>query len=695
MQERRTNRLAREKSPYLLQHAYNPVDWYPWSEEAFARAAEEDKPVFLSIGYSTCHWCHVMEKESFEDEAVARLMNDAFISIKVDREERPDLDHVYMTVCNMMTGSGGWPLTIVMTPEKAPFFAATYIPKENRFGRVGLLELIPRIREVWQTRRAEVMASVGKITAALNGVDAGTAGGDLGTALIEKGYREIARRFDAAHGGFGPAPKFPTPHQLLFLLRWWKRSGDAAALEMVQKTLRAMCLGGIFDQIGYGFHRYSTDAEWLVPHFEKMLYDQALLALAYLEAFQATGVALYAETAREIFAYVLRDMRSPEGAFYSAEDADSEGVEGKFYVWSAAELRSLLGDEDAALAMECFNAKPEGNFQEEATGRRTGGNILHLREPLEAKAGRRGLSPQTLADRLARIRERLFAAREKRIRPHRDDKVLTDWNGLMAAALARGAMVLGEPDYASAAAAALRFILESMGGADGALLHRYREGEGGIGAFVDDYAFLVWGLIECYEATFDEKWLRSALALNDRMLEDFWDRERGGLFFTPEKGEALIVRKKEIYDGAVPSGNAVAMLNLLRLSHLTGRSALEERAAELARAFSSRIGDMPSAYTFFLMAADFAAGPVSEVVLVGRREDPDLLALRRELAARFHPNRVTLFRPGDEDRPEIDALTGFTSGYRMRDGKATAYVCRSQACMAPTTEAREMLSMLE
>lgn len=695
MQERKANRLAREKSPYLLQHAYNPVDWYPWSEEAFAKAAAEDKPVFLSIGYSTCHWCHVMEKESFEDEAVARLMNDAFVPIKVDREERPDLDHVYMTVCNMMTGSGGWPLTIVMTPEKAPFFAATYIPKENRFGRVGMLELIPRIHEAWQTRRGEVVRSVEKIAAALKGVDADTAGGDLGPAVIEKGCREIAQRFDAVHGGFGPAPKFPTPHQLLFLLRCWKRSGDAKVLGMVEKTLAAMRFGGIFDQIGYGFHRYSTDAEWLVPHFEKMLYDQALMALACLEACQASGKALYAETAREIFAYVLRDMRSPEGAFYSAEDADSEGVEGKFYVWSAEEMRRVLGDEDAGLAMEWFDVRPEGNFLEESTGRKTGGNILHLRESLEAMAKRKGASQQVLAERLARVRERLFAAREERVRPQRDDKVLTDWNGLMIAALARGAKVLDDPQYASAAAAAGRFILGRMRGPDGVLLHRYREGEGGIGAFVDDYAFLVWGLIECYEATFEEEWLRSALALNDRMLQRFWDRDRGGLFFTPEEGETLIVRKKEIYDGAVPSGNAVAMLNLLRLSHFTGRSDLADRASELARAFSSRIGDMPSAYAFFLTAADFAVGPVSEVVLVGRRESADLTGLRRALAGRFHPNLVALFRPGDEPSAEIDDLTGYTSGYRMRDGKATAYVCRGQACKAPTTDARGMLSMLE
>ncbi|MBK5102026.1 MAG: thioredoxin domain-containing protein, partial [Desulfobacteraceae bacterium] len=378
----RPNRLIEEKSPYLLQHAHNPVDWYPWGDEAFKRAEEEDKPIFLSIGYSTCHWCHVMEKESFEDSEVAKLMNDTFISIKVDREERPDLDNFYMTVCQILTGSGGWPLNIVMTPDKKPFFAATYIPKESRFGRTGIMKLVPRIKEIWLGRRSEVLNSAAKIIEALKGMEKGSAGADIDSAVLKKAYQELVTRFDKEYGGFSDAPKFPTPHNFLFLLRYWRRFKDEVALEMVEKTLQAMRQGGIYDQVGYGFHRYSTDKEWLLPHFEKMLYDQALLAMAYLETFQATGNENYGSAAREIFAYVMRDMTSPEGGFYSAEDADSEGVEGKFYLWKEQEILQILEKKDADLIIRVFNVERMGNFKEETTGKKRGANILHLKKPL-------------------------------------------------------------------------------------------------------------------------------------------------------------------------------------------------------------------------------------------------------------------------------------------------------------------------
>ena len=454
------NRLIHEKSPYLLQHAYNPVDWHAWNEEAFQKARAENKPIFLSVGYSTCHWCHVMEKESFEDSEVAALMNEAFVSIKVDREERPDIDHVYMTVCQMMTGSGGWPLTIVMTPYKKPFFAATYIPKASRFGRPGMMELIPRISEVWRNRNKEVLESAENMTTALQSMEKENPGDPLEAGVLDKAYQELAQRFDKTYGGFSGAPKFPTPHNFLFLLRYWMRSGRLNALNMVEKTLHEIRWGGIFDQIGFGFHRYSTDKEWLVPHFEKMLYDQAMLALAYLETYQATGNTLYADTAKEIFAYVLRDLRSPEGGFYSAEDADSEGVEGKFYVWTEQELRKILPPGDADLLVRVFHIQKEGNFREEASGKSLGANIFYTGRSLEDMASELNVSAQDLKKRIECARSRLFEAREKRIHPHKDDKILTDWNGLMIAALARGTQVLGEKTYADAAGSAVEFILK-------------------------------------------------------------------------------------------------------------------------------------------------------------------------------------------------------------------------------------------
>ena len=605
----RPNRLIKEKSPYLLQHAHNPVDWYPWGDEAFKRAEEEDKPIFLSIGYSTCHWCHVMEKESFEDSEVAKLMNDTFISIKVDREERPDLDNFYMTVCQILTGSGGWPLNIVMTPDKKPFFAATYIPKESSFGRTGIMKLLPRIKEIWVERRSEVLESAAKIIEALKGMEKGSAGADIDIAVLKKAYQELLTRFDKEYGGFSDAPKFPTPHNFLFLLCYWRRFKDEAALEMVEKTLQAMRQGGIYDQVGYGFHRYSTDKEWLVPHFEKMLYDQALLAMAYLETFQATGNENYCSTAREIFAYVMRDMTSPEGGFYSAEDADSEGVEGKFYIWKEEEIRQILEKKDADLIIRLFNVERMGNFKEETTRKKSGANILHLGKPLSQIASEFKMPIKNLENRIVSARERLFEAREKRIHPHKDDKVLTDWNGLMIAALAQGAKALGEPAYAGAARSAADFILQHMHMPDGRLLHRYRDGEAGIIAHLNDYAFFVWGLINLYEATSEARYLKTALDLNADMLTHFWDGHDGGLFFTPEDGERFIVRKKEIYDGALPSGNSVAMQNLLRLGRLTGDTSLDEKAAKIVKAFSGHVVQFPSGYTQFLVSADLGMGP--------------------------------------------------------------------------------------
>jgi uncharacterized protein len=687
----RPNRLIKEKSPYLLQHAYNPVDWHAWNEEAFEKAHGENKPIFLSIGYSTCHWCHVMEKESFEDAEVAELMNEAFVSIKVDREERPDIDHVYMTVCQMMTGSGGWPLTIVMTPDRKPFFAGTYIPKGSRFGRTGLMELIPRISEVWRNRHRDVLDSAENMTAALRSMEKENPGELPDAGVLDKAYQELAQRFDKTYGGFSGAPKFPTPHNFFFMLRYWRRTDQQEALNMVEKTLQELRWGGIFDQIGFGFHRYSTDKEWLVPHFEKMLYDQAMLALAYLETYQATGNTVYSDTAKEIFTYVLRDMRSPEGGFYSAEDADSEGMEGKFYLWTEQELREILPPDEAELIVHAFHVEKNGNFREEASGKTLGANILYTGRSLADMASELNLPVEELKKKIDSARLRLFEVRERRIHPHKDDKVLTDWNGLMIAALARGAQVLGEKSYADAAEGALDFILKRMRKADGRLLHRYREGEASIDAHLDDYAFLVWGLVEAYEATFDARFLKVALEVNKDMILHFWDQRGGGLYFTSDDAENLIVRKKEVYDGALPSGNAVALLNLLRLGRFTGDADLEDRASKLQRAFAEQVRQYPSGYTQFLCAVDFTLGASHEVVISGSVGAQGML---EALRSRFSPNQVLVFRPAGQESAGIDAIAAFAKNYGSMDGKATAYVCSGHACKDPTTEVNDLLALL-
>src|SRR5271157_19385 len=692
--ESSANRLIGEKSPYLLQHAYNPVDWYAWGDEAFEKARKEDKPIFLSIGYSTCHWCHVMEHESFEDNEVARLMNEAFVSIKVDREERPDLDHVYMTVCQMMTGAGGWPLNVILTPDRKPFFAGTYFPKESRFGRLGMMDLAPRIKELWRTQREEVLQSVSKIMLALRQVPDSSPGHVPGKEVLDSAYQQLTERFDPVQGGFSQAPKFPTPHNMLFLLRYWKRTGETRALEMVEKTLQAMRSGGIYDHVGFGFHRYSTDAEWLVPHFEKMLYDQAMLAMAYLEAYQATGKSEYANTAREVFTYVLRDMTAPEGGFYSAEDADSEGVEGRFYVWNLEEIDRVLESGEADLVKRVFNAKPSGNFEEEATGSLTGSNILHQKSSLSEVASELKLSREVLEERLEEARKKLFDAREKRIHPHKDDKILTDWNGLMIAALSKGAQAFDQPKYADAARKAADFILKTMRDPAGRLLHRFRDGEAALHAHVDDYSFLIWGLLELYEAGFDVRYLESALTLNNDFMAHFWDAGGGGLYFTADDAEELLVRKKEIYDGATPSGNSVAALNLLRLARITANADLEHRAELLARAFSGNIKQFPSAYTQMLVALEFALGPSYEVVIAGRAGSDDTHAILRKLRQVFVPGKVVLLRPMEEDSPAITGLSGYTAKQVSLDGKATVYVCANYQCKLPTTESDKMLELL-
>ncbi len=680
------NRLQFEKSPYLQQHKDDPVDWWPWCEEAFEKAKAEDKPVFLSIGYAACHWCHVMAHESFQDEEVARLMNETFINIKVDREERPDIDQLYMTVCQMVTGHGGWPLTIIMTPDKQPFFAATYIPKRSRYGRPGLLEIIPRIKEAWLRHRDEIIASADKLTSTLQKVMSFEAPSQIIDAeWLEIAYRRLDDLFDPKYGGFGHAPKFPTPHTLLFLLRYWQRSGEAHALQMVEHTLTQMRLGGIYDQIGFGFHRYATDEAWRVPHFEKMLYDQALLTMAYTEAYQATGKPFYGETAREILTYVLRDLQAPEGAFYSSEDADSEGEEGRFYVWTVAELREALDPELAPLAIELFQVQPEGNYEEEATGERTGRNILYLSKPPEALARERGWRPEELATKLEVIRQRLFAYRAHRVRPGRDEKILTDWNGLMIAALARAAQAFDEPAYTEAAQTAADFLLRTMRTPEGRLWHRYREGEAGIPGLLDDYAFLSWGLLDLYEMTFEEAYLETALALTEEMLQHFWD-PRGVFYMTPDDGEPLIVRPRETLDSALPSGNAVALMNLVRLGHMTGRTTYEEHAEAMIRFFSGPVKQQPPSFTGMLISIDLAFGPIYELVLAGDPSDSTLKAMLRTIHHRYLPRKVLMLRRPGEAGDRLVKLAPFVAARVPIDGQATAYVCHDYRCEQPVTD---------
>jgi uncharacterized protein len=689
MKNKPGNRLAGEKSPYLQQHAHNPVDWYPWGPEAFERARREDKPIFLSIGYSTCHWCHVMERESFEDPGVASLMNEAFISIKVDREERPDIDAQYMAVCQMLTQGGGWPLTIIMTPDKKPFYAGTYFPRETKYGRIGLMDLVPRIKEIWQRSRAETLNNADKITDALRKSTRTAQGSMPGEDQLHTAFKELSQRFDGRNGGFGRSPKFPTPHNLVFLLRYWKRTGNSAALSMVEDTLQSMRRGGIFDQVGFGFHRYSTDEKWLVPHFEKMLYDQALIATAFLETFQATGKEEYARAAREIFTYCLRDMRSPQGGFFSAEDADSEGQEGKFYLWDYGEIRQALPEDGADLFIEAFNISKNGNFSDEAGNMPRGMNILHQSQP-----GLPSKKTPELENKLESARQRLLSIRNQRVHPMKDKKVLADWNGLMIAALALGARVLGEEEYCRAAGQAAVFILDKMKTPEGRLLHRYFEGESALPATLDDYAFVVHGLLELYETTFDTRYLSEAVELNRQMMEHFRDKVNGGFYLGADDGEQLLVRQKEIYDGAIPSGNSVAALNLLRLGRITGNLELEEIAAASLKAFSSQIKAQPSTFTAMLAALDFAIGPSREILIVGELKSADTRHLLSAINRSFVPNKIIVFRPADSGSSGIRSLAPWAAGQNCIDGKATAYVCNNFQCNLPTTDESIMLKLI-
>ncbi|MDD1675406.1 MAG: thioredoxin domain-containing protein [Methanomicrobiales archaeon] len=685
------NRLIAESSPYLLQHACNPVHWFPWGEEAFHRAQEENKPIFLSIGYATCHWCHVMEQESFENQEIADLLNRSFISIKVDREERPDIDQVYMGVSQMMTGRGGWPLTIVMTPDKKPFFAGTYIPPETGRGMTGLRDILLQLDELWKSRKEDIEAFVAKVTDALKEEEQGPSGNDPSSAILEKAYRSLEQAFDHENGGFGDPPRFPSPSHLLLLLRIWYRGNTPFALTMVERTLLAMRNGGIFDQAGFGFHRYAVDRRWIVPHFEKMLYDQGLLAIAYLEAYQVSKRPEFAETAREIFTYVLRDLTSPEGGFYAGEDADSEGVEGKFYLWTWDELTRALSPDDFSFLSQVFVIDRAGNLPIPVPNAPPGANILYRGQTEEKVAEKQGIPVDRVRDEIVRILATLRELREARIQPARDTQILADWNGLMIAALAIGGRVLGEETYTEAAVRAADFIFTRLRDPEGHLAHVLTGEKIHPEVFSDDYAAMAWGEIELYETTFDPIHLKRAMSLMEHLTTRFWDREHGGYYFAPNEAEPLLTRSKETFDGAIPSGNSLALHNLLRLASLTGNTAIGNQALSLWRTFSASVESVPTAFTFLLIGLDLALGPTSEVIVTGQMSDAREMvhALQRNFLPR---TSVVLVTP--ETSSALSDLISGSASYHVSLENATAYVCSGRQCCPPTGEVEKMLQYL-
>lgn len=678
------NRLIFEKSPYLLQHARNPVDWRPWGEAAFAEAKRLDRPVFLSIGYATCHWCHVMEHESFEDPDVAALINENYIAIKVDREERPDIDEIYMKVTEAMTGSGGWPMTVFLTPDKHAFFAGTYFPKDTVAGRPGIRMILTELHKAWQEKRDEIEATATGISAELAKMLTGTPGETLDRSILDQARAQFAERYDPSRGGFSMRPKFPVAPNLSFLLRHHLRSGEADSRAMVEKTLDEIRRGGIYDHVGHGIHRYSTDREWLVPHFEKMLYDQALYVIACVDAYELTGNPEHARCAREVLEYVGRVLTAPEGGFYSAEDADSEGEEGKFYTWTPAEVLEVLGPEDGAWFNQTFRIEEGGNYLDEATQQKNGTSIPHLAADLDEA----GLS------RFEPLRLKLRQHRDRRIHPLKDDKILTDWNGLMISAYAKAAQALDDETYAAAASKAAAFVLTKLVDESGRLLKRYRDGEAGLTAHHEDYAFIIAGLLDLYEATHVVDHFAKAVDLQRIVDEHFWDDAAGGYFTTADDSETLIVRAKKLYGGAIPSGNAISILNLARLHRMTGDPTHAERAEAIIAAFAGEIAERPSAYPEALSAIDFFFGPTKEIVISGEAGDEGTRAMLAALRRGFRPNQVVLLRTS-ENAAALAKLAPYTETQTNLRGQATAYVCRDFACKAPTNSVEEMMASIE
>jgi uncharacterized protein len=684
-----TNRLAREKSPYLLQHAENPVDWYPWGDEAFAKAKREQKPIFLSIGYSTCHWCHVMEHESFEDEAVAERLNRDFVPIKVDREERPDVDRIYMASMQAMGMGGGWPLNAFLTPDLEPFYGGTYFPPRSIPGRPGLIEVLARVHEVWGTQREALTDTGRRVLEAIAATTPPEGAAPEREALFERCAAMLERSYDAEHGGFGTAPKFPSVVNLLFLMRWWARDPvkHAKALEMVRRQLDAMLEGGIHDHLGGGFHRYSTDAEWLVPHFEKMLYDQAQLAWAYVEAFRGTGDVRYTTPARGIFEYVARDLTAPDGAFYCAEDADSEGEEGRFYVWTLDQLRAALDETDARIVAEACGASERGNFEH-------GASILHRVRTFEDVAAEMGIGGTEARERHLRAHDALVAERAKRVRPHRDEKVLTAWNGLMISAFARAAGVGSFQGSAERATRAAEFIWNHMRSHDGRLFRRWSDGEAGGAGQLDDYANLALGFVDLYQATFEPVWLERAVQVVERMIDGFWDPDEGGFFESPAGDPSIKVRLKDGFDGAEIAGNSIAHLVLVMLGRLLDREDWLGKAERGFEYYSRRLATYPAAMPMMLVAMELAASSSRHVVVAGTGRIEDARPMLDVLGARFLPHDLILY-VDDDRRERLAKLVPFASTLRSIDGKTTAYVCENYACRLPVTDPEAFAAQLD
>ncbi|WP_010094274.1 thioredoxin domain-containing protein [Ornithinibacillus scapharcae] len=675
------NNLITEKSPYLLQHAYNPVNWYPWGEEAFEKAKQENKPIFLSIGYSTCHWCHVMAHESFEDEEVAKLINDHYIAIKVDREERPDVDSIYMKVCQMMAGHGGWPLTIFMTPDKIPFYAGTYFPKESKYGRPGIKEALEQLHIKYTTDPEHIADVTESVREALDNTIREKSNNRLTIETVDQAFQQLGRGFDFTYGGFWEAPKFPQPQNLLFLMRYYHFSGKTAALKMVESTLQNMAAGGIWDHIGYGFARYSTDEKWLVPHFEKMLYDNALLLMVYTECYQITKKPFYKNIAEQIITFIKREMTSKDGAFYSAIDADSEGVEGKYYVWADEEIYDILGEDLGEIYTTTYGITPFGNFE--------GKNIPNLiRANLESVAEEFDLTLSELTSQLETARLTLLQEREKRVYPHVDDKVLTSWNAMMIAGLAKASRVFQNQDYVTLAKRALSFLEENIV-VDGDLMARYREGETKYHAYLDDYAYLIWAYIELYQLEFDLTYLSKAKAQLNIMIELFWDPHHGGFFFSGKNNEKLISNDKEIYDGATPSGNSVAALMLGQMASLTGEVDYLDKINEMYSTFYEDMMKQPSAGVFFLQSLLLTENPTKEVVVLGH--DENVQEFLNHVQDKYAPNIALLVAvtPG-----QLIEVAPFAANYKMVNNQTTIYVCENFACQQPTNDIIAALASL-
>lgn len=682
--KRFTNRLIHETSPYLKQHAHNPVAWHPWDSEALELARKLDRPILLSIGYSACHWCHVMERESFENEEIAAIMNRHFVNIKVDREERPDLDAIYMSYVQMTTGSGGWPMTVFMTPDQVPFFGGTYFPPDDRYGRPGFPRLCEAVSTAYHNRRKEIEESRPNIVKSLedmNYLPDPQGAPDMGT--LESAFRNLAQRFDLTQGGFGGAPKFPGSMSLAFCLRYYHRTQLRTALDFVELSLKKMALGGIYDQLGGGFHRYSVDDRWLVPHFEKMLYDNALLTRLYLEAFQLTGNPLYRRVVEETLDYVVREMTHPEGGFYSTQDADSEGEEGKFFVWTPSEIEAVLGKTDGRLFCRAFDVTGRGNFE--------GKNTLNLPRLLHELAEDEKFPAGELEKLLERSRKNLFVERETRIKPHRDEKILTSWNGLMLVSFARAASVLGRKDYLQVAQRNAQFLVDNLV-REGKLLRSWKDGTAKLNGYLEDYANLIEGLITLFESTGELHWLRRSVELNETLLDQFWDQASSSFYLTGRDHEQLIARVRDFYDNATPAGSSVAVLNLLRLSILTGLDGLREKAEANLGCMKTAMERHAGGFGYLLEAADFCMGPVHEIAVIGPGDHPATIQLLRTIHSRYYPNKVVALAHSEQTASEIEIP--LLKGKTQLDGKPAAYVCQNYFCRAPATTPEELERVL-